>query len=54
MHLKLIYRAQAKDEGETKLPIILSLFGLIRYKDSSYIGDLKDKKIGDRILLLYQ
>lgn len=44
IHLGLIYRAKAKDKGETKAPITSSLFGFIGYGDSSYVGNPEDKK----------
>ena len=44
MHLDLIYNGYFKDERETKAPIILFSFELIRYGDSSYARDFKNKK----------
>lgn len=45
IHLKFVYKAQAKNKKETKASIVPSLFKLIGYKDSRYIGDLKSKKL---------
>lgn len=44
IHLGLVYRSQLKDEGEIKASTILSPFRLIRYRDSSYTRDPKDRK----------
>ena len=43
MHLGLIYRDHLKDKRETKALITPSLFGLIRYGNSSYVKDPKDR-----------
>lgn len=45
IHLGFIYGAKAKDVRETKASIALFLFGLIGYKNSSYAGDLEDRKL---------
>lgn len=44
MHLSLIYNGYLKDEREIKAIITLSPFGLIRYKDSSYARNPKNRK----------
>lgn len=45
LHLELVYRAQAKDEKETKALITLYLFGFVEYGDSSYARTLKNRKL---------
>lgn len=42
--LKLIYKVMAMNKGETKVPIILSPFGLIGYRDSNYTKNSENKK----------
>lgn len=44
IHLGLIYGSHPKDEGDTRAPNAPSPFGLIGYGDSSYAGDLEDRK----------
>ena len=44
MHLDLIYDGHLKDEREIKAIITLFLFALIRFRDSSYAGNLEDRK----------
>ena len=44
MHLGLIYNGNLKYEGKAKVLITPSLFGLIRYENSSYARDPEDRK----------
>ena len=44
IYLGVIYSGHLKVKKKTKAPISLSLFGLIRYKNNSYVRNLKDKK----------
>ena len=44
IHLGLIYGCYFKDKREIKASIILFLFRLIKYEDSSYTENLKNKK----------
>lgn len=36
IYLRLVYRAQTKDQREIKKPIISFLFRFIKYKDNNY------------------
>lgn len=45
MHLGLIYRSQIKNKKKIKASIKSSLFKLVRYRDSSYTRDPKNKKL---------
>lgn len=44
MYLSLIYGGQFKDKKKTKAPMIFSIFRLVEYKNSSYIGNFKIRK----------
>lgn len=44
MYLKFLYKAQVKDKKKTKALILPFLFELIRYGDSNYVKDRKDRK----------
>ena len=44
MHLGLIYSSHLKNKKKTKIPIILFLFKLIRYKNSGYARDFENEK----------
>ena len=44
MYLDLIYNSYLKNERETKILITLFPFRLIRYGNSNYTKDLKDRK----------
>lgn len=44
IYLSFIYNSHLKNKRETKVPITLFAFGLIRYGESSYDKNLEDKK----------
>lgn len=45
IYLRLVYKAQPKDKGETKTSIAPFSFGLVRYGDSSYVRDSENRKL---------
>lgn len=45
IYLKLVYEAWAKDKRDTKILLIPFLFQLIRYKNSNYARDPKNRKL---------